>query len=85
MILYCIQLPIVPNLVVINNHHCALTLSFMYNFPIWFLEDFSMYSLYSLEYKMYWSVIRMLYNNFLTIELCLNVFFQDNPNGDCST
>ena len=40
-----IQLPIVPNLVVINNHHCALTLSFKYNFPIGILEGFSAYSL----------------------------------------
>ena len=80
-----IQLPIVPNLVVINNHHCALTLSFMYNFPIGFLEGFSAYSLYSLVYTMSWSVIRRLYDNFLTIELCLNFFFHDNPNGDYST
>ena len=37
MLLFCIvcihSTPIVPNLVMINNHNCALTLSFMYIFP----------------------------------------------------
>ena len=55
-----IQLPIVPNLVVINNHNCALTLSFMYNFPIGFLEGFSAYNLCSIVYTMSWSAICML-------------------------
>ena len=76
-----IQLPIYPNLVVINNHNCALTLSFMYNFPIGFLEGFSAYSLYSLVYTMSWSAICMLYEKLLTIEF----FFHENPNGDCDT
>ena len=74
-----IQLHIVPNLVVINNHNCALTLSFMYNFPIGFLEGFSVYNLYSLVYTMSWSAICMLYDKLLAIEF----FFHEIPNGDC--
>ena len=44
-----------------------------------------MYSLRSLVYTMSGSVIRMLYDIYVTIELCLNSFFHENPNGDCST
>ena len=58
----------------------------MLYFCIGFLEGFSRYSLCSLVYTMSRSVILMLHDdNYVTIELCLNSFFHENPKGACST